>query len=61
MGKNSKSVLKYYTKLPLKADSKCQNYQCNYCQKQYAENVTRMQKHLVDDCKKCPSEIKLLF
>jgi hypothetical protein len=33
-------------------------YRCKYCTQEYAFHITRMSKHLTDNCKGCPDTIK---
>jgi hypothetical protein len=34
---------------------------CNFCNQSFKVNATRMRKHLVRDCNKCPKVIKVLY
>lgn len=54
---NHSAVYQHYNKLPEKPNDKCTTFACNYCQKKYAKNVTRMKLHLIS-CSKCPPEVQ---
>jgi len=42
--------------------SRCESHgTCKYCKAVFKSNTTRMQKHLVKDCKSCPENIKQEF
>ncbi|XP_065225611.1 uncharacterized protein LOC135849215 [Planococcus citri] len=53
-------VYQHYTKLAEKPNDKCATYECNFCKKKYAKNVTRMKQHLIG-CSKCPIEVQRSF
>lgn len=53
-------VYQHYTKLAEKPNDKCVAYECNYCNKKYAKNVTRMKLHLIS-CSKCPPNVQKSF
>ncbi|KAJ8913088.1 hypothetical protein NQ315_006589 [Exocentrus adspersus] len=42
----------------VKKGSQSKVYQCQYCSKKYALNVTRMSNHLLTTCKQCPKKLK---
>ncbi|XP_034934248.1 uncharacterized protein [Chelonus insularis] len=58
MGEN-KSIYKHFSALPLQPNQK--SYSCNYCKKKYAENITRMRKHLYKECRSCPQDLRKLL
>ncbi|XP_034939600.1 uncharacterized protein [Chelonus insularis] len=60
MGEN-KSIYKHFSALPLQPNQKLKSYSCNYCKKKYAENITRMRKHLYQECRSCPQDLRKLL
>ncbi|XP_034944831.1 uncharacterized protein [Chelonus insularis] len=60
MGEN-KSIYKHFSALPLQPNQKLKSYSCNYCKKKYAENITRMRKHLYKECRSCPQDLRKLL
>ena len=57
-GKTSKYA-KFFTSTDI--GSKTPKVKCNFCNVQLAKNGTRMMKHLIDACKKVPSDRRSKF
>ena len=51
-------LLANFKSIPHGPTKKLQLYQYKYCTQEYAFHITRMSKHLIDNCKGCPETIK---
>lgn len=45
----------------LSSQNKLQQYQCKYCTQQYALHLTKMSNHLLEGCKGCPNNVKIII
>ena len=51
-------VLANFKSIPRGPNKKMEIYKCKYCTTEYALHVTRMTKHLLDNCRGCSEELK---
>jgi hypothetical protein len=61
MGKKKSDIYSCFEILPMKNKANKSIFMCKFCDRQYLQNATKMESHIVTQCQKVPQHIRIAY